>query len=225
MAATGCTAGGQPAFPDPVLLQVVGFDALTSSYKYRVNSSFGSSATYRALFQNPYRISVDVAIDVGPDQERLGMYRRLGVGPGQPLPSSDSAEVSARIKGISRRPVFRPLFDGAEELRLSPEQLRHITVTTSGHEAFRDSVYDALAGYLATRRGDLSTGEVQKRWHAAVNAVARSEWNAGGAIRTVLTEDQAARVFDRLGMFSTRPLVLDERELERYLARWNIVPF
>ena len=59
------------AYPDPVLLQVRGFDPAARRYRYTVNRSFGDTPVHRALFQSPFRVAIALALNVGPHHERV----------------------------------------------------------------------------------------------------------------------------------------------------------
>ncbi|MFL5617394.1 MAG: hypothetical protein ACJ79A_03250, partial [Gemmatimonadaceae bacterium] len=87
---------GQPAYPDWVLLQVRGFDPVARRYRYAVNPSFGDTRAYRNVFQSPFRVAIEVALDVGPNQERVEIVRRLAPDASRPLVRPDSATIADR---------------------------------------------------------------------------------------------------------------------------------
>ena len=109
----------------------------------------------------------------------------------------------------------------AEEFALTPRQIDSLAALGRVHHAFRDSTYDALAGFVAARGGRPNDEDVERRWRESIGAVARSEWRAGALARALLTPRQAEAIFDRSGPLSVRPIIYDERELERTLKLWR----
>ena len=227
---------GQPAYPDPVLLQVRGFDPIARRYRYVVNRSFGDSRVYRTLFQSPFRIGIDMSIDVGPNQEQVARTRVLACGtasmrgpcPGRSSAASarpappDSATLAERIRGAhDPRNLFDPVIRRADEFGLSPVQTDSLESLGRVHGMFRDSTYDALAGDVAKRGAEPDDAQVARRWRESIQAVARSEWQVGVLARALLTPAQAEAVFGRSGPLSVRPIIYDERELERTLRLWQ----
>jgi hypothetical protein len=229
---------GQPAIPDPVLLQVRGFDPVARRYRYTVNRSFGDTRVYRNLFQAPFRIAVDVSLDVGPNRERVARKRVLTCGTSwRECPSQkqgaldrsatlDSATLADRMRGSHARfKLFDFAIQDASTLQLNQAQIDTLDALGRAHSAFRDSAYDALAGVVASHGGRLDDVEVVRRWAEAIRAVARFEWRVGALARAMLTEAQAEAIFDRQGghnyYLAVRPIVLDERELERTLRLWQ----
>jgi hypothetical protein len=227
---------GQPAYPDPVLLQVRGFDPVARRYRYTVNRSFGDTRMYRDQFQMPFRIAIDMSFDVGPNQERVARTRVLACGltslrgscpESPPRPSAhsappDSVTLADRIRGAhDPRNLFDPVIRRADEFQLSPAQADSLEALGRVHGAFRDSTYDALAGEVARRGAALDDEDVAHRWRESLQAVARSEWRTGILARALLTPAQAEVVFGRSGPLSVRPIIYDEHELERTLRLWQ----
>jgi hypothetical protein len=227
---------GQPAYPDPVLLQVRGFDPVARRYRYSVNKSFGDTRVYQSLFQAPFRIAIDVSLDVGPNRERVERTRVLSCGTTSarsPCPESrptesarammpDSATLADRIRRAhDPRNLFDPVIRRADEFQLSAAQTDSLEALGRSHGAFRDSTYDALAGGIVRQGAALDDETVARRWREAIRAVARSEWNTGVLARAFLTPRQAEGIFGRSGPLSVRPIIYDERELERTLRLWQ----
>ena len=227
---------GQSAYPDPALLRVRGFDPVARRYRYTVNRSFGDTRVQRTLFHSPFRIAIELALDVGPSQERVWRTRALACGSARisgPCPESsaetptppsrpDSATLAERLRRArDPRTLFDPVIRRADEFALTPRQIDSLEVLGRVHHAFRDSTYDALAGFVATRGGRTDDEEVERRWRESIGAVARYEWQTGARVRALLTPAQAERIFDRSGPLSVRPIIYDERELERTLRLWR----
>ena len=213
---------GEPSIPDPVLLQVRGFDPVARRYIYAVNRSFGDTRVSRSLFSSPFRISIDVSLDLGPDRERTQIANIVATDPSDRFTRPDSATLAGRLRRAhDQRNIFQYLIDRAEQYRLTKPQCDTLQALGQAHHAFRDSTYDALAGYIAARVARRDNAEVARRWRESVHAVARFERGIGVAARAVLTPAQVEEIFARGGgPLAWRPIAQDERELERTLRRW-----
>jgi hypothetical protein len=213
---------GQLVFPDPVLLRIRGFDPVARRYRYTVNPSFGDTRGYRTAFHSPFRIAIEVALDVGPNRERAEIAKRLAPDGADGPVRLDSATLAERMRSAhDPRALFEPVIRRAEQFSLTPAQVDSLDVLGRAHSAFRDSTYDALAGYIAARGGKLGDADVERRWRESVSAVARFEWHTGALARALLTPAQADGIFGRSGPLSVRPIIYDERELERTLRLWQ----
>jgi len=122
----------------------------------------------------------------------------------------------------ARFKLFEFAIQDASKLQLSQSQIDTLDALGRAHSTFRDSTYDALAGIVASRGGRLGDAEVVRGWREALRAVARFEWHVGALARTLLSSEQADAIFSRNnGYLAVRPIVLDDRELERTLRLWQ----
>ncbi|MDB4914955.1 MAG: hypothetical protein JWM95_2599 [Gemmatimonadetes bacterium] len=167
------------------------------------------------MFRNPFRITLDVKLDIGADRERHAMLTQIGEG----SDLLDSAAVYAHLRGRAV-PLFAPVVNDRERLALTEAQVASIIRLGDRYGATRDSILGGLAGYLASRRGDVDNSETQERWHAALRAIIWAEWLTASPLRALLDEAQAAKVFSRVGPLSTRRVIMERAEVERYLKAW-----
>jgi hypothetical protein len=212
---------GQVAFPDPVLYGVRGFAPSSNRFQYVANQRFGSSDALRAAFANPFRLSVDVSIDIGESQESRAMKQRLAAPPNEPL---GKTEIAGRLAW--RGPdLFEQVVRLADSLRLSRAQLDSLDRWNSRHAAYRDSVYDGLADFLAERKGDFGASVVQQRWHDAISVVQWHEWSYRDPLLRLLKPEQAPAIFSERAPAVPRLLLMDKQEATRFLARWFYAPY
>jgi hypothetical protein len=213
---------GQPVYPDPVLLRVNGFDPVARRFRYDVNRSFGDPRSLQRFIPSPFRVTLEFSIDVGPDREEAELRRRLappsteGV---SPLDSSFFAEQLGRAH--DRRNLFEVVVRRADEYGLTGPQRDSLERLGRAYGEFRDSTYGALAGVIAAHGGSVTDEAVRGEWRRSLRAVARREWRTGEEARHVLTRKQVDEIFSRNGPLGARPIVMDERELARFLARWQ----
>lgn len=219
--ADGLRGWGQPGYPDPTLLTVRGFDQANRRWLYTLNPAFGSTTRSRTVWRNPFRITLEVSLDVGPDRERAGMLQRLSPSSSGAGAVRDSAAIFASLAG-RRRQFFEDVIAQRESLALTAAQVTSVERLGDEFAATRDSIYGRLAGYLAAQDGAYDDRSVQQRWHDALNEVAWAEWRLGPPLRALLTEAQAEEVFSPLGPLSTSRILLDHRELERFLKTWRM---
>lgn len=215
----GTRGWGQAYRPDASLLSVRGFDAQHSRFLYQVNSAFGTTGSYEALLGQPWRVMLDLSVDVGPNREREAVFSRITGN----RSGADSAELFFRIRGRALQ-LFQRILDDQRALDVSDSVAFKIEQLGLQHAAIRDSVYGALAGTLAREGQTGDDRRAQMRWHDAINAVALSEWNTSLPLRQMLTERQAAKVFSRVGPLSTRRTIMDRDELGRWMRTWHIAP-
>jgi hypothetical protein len=221
---------GQYAYPDATLLSVRGFDAAGPQFTYTVNPLFGSTTGLRNLNLTPFRISIDVRLDIGPDQERRRMIDYLApVSNG--AASGDSTRIFHRLIG-QRMSLTTSVVAVKDSLGLSPSIVDSLIAMGNAHTALRERLYGSLAALLVARAGDYDHQEVQAAWRAAIESIRQSEGRIIAAAQAMLTSEQAAalvRVATAQGPFGGNNLARftrrqDERELDRELARWFYGP-
>jgi hypothetical protein len=154
---------GTPAMPDPTLFTVEGFDAATNRFLYRVNPRFGSTSPAFSTLRAPFRATIDVRVDVGKPQSRQQIDRWLRAGRnGQPGQRLTAAELKKRY-ARSIPDIFGELLVQSDSLILTPEQTEEIRKLQSRHVAHMDSVWGALAEYLAALPDRFDGGAVFDR--------------------------------------------------------------
>jgi hypothetical protein len=155
---------GQLAYADPTLLTVRGFDANANRYSYAVNSKFGTMRQFTAAFRNPFTVTLDIRLELGPDRETHNLAALLRSRPedGRPLPEQQIKSLITR--GNNALDLIMLVKDS---LRLTAEQVAQTKATSQRLTTVRDSIATELARYLAGRNGNYRGEEVRQRWHAA----------------------------------------------------------
>lgn len=212
---------GQPAYDDPVLYLVRGFDTTAARFRYAVNPQFGSATAMRAAHPNPFRVSLDVTLEIGRSQERRMMEQRLAArAEGIPLTRKEIAERLA-WQGPA---LFERLLSLRDSIALTSLQADTLSEWSRRHSAFRDSVYAGLAGFLEGQHGVYASKDVQQRWHDAIAAVRWHEWHFREPLRRLLTRTQSEAVFSERAPAVPRLLLMDRKEATRFLDRWYLGP-
>ncbi len=87
---------GQIAVPDPRLLYVRGFDTESDEFLYSVNPAFGSVSASQDIGRPPFRLTMDVRLDVGPNRETQAIESDFApppLGIGVPTDSASSSTI------------------------------------------------------------------------------------------------------------------------------------
>ena len=79
-ARTICTVGARRAAPDPVLFTVRGWDPTTQRFLYAVNPRFGNTRPSATTLRAPFRLTLDVSVDIGRQIEEQQVDRWLKPG-------------------------------------------------------------------------------------------------------------------------------------------------
>ena len=89
---------GGPAVPDQTLYTVRGFDGTQSRFVYAVNERFGNTRPTSTTLRAPFRMTLDVGIDIAPalSDQILDRWLRAGRA-GQPGTKLSSAELARRF--------------------------------------------------------------------------------------------------------------------------------
>ena len=220
--ADGMRGWGQYSFVDPTLLTVRGFDPAKQRFVYTVNPEFGSGRAYRSAFLAPFRIILDVTLDLGADVERTSMVRFLTPRAAQGFVPFDSAEIFRRLLRQNHG-MFDHVLDVKDSIHLTPFQRDSIIAMNLRYSAFRDSAAGVFAAYLAAQGSDFDRPDVQERWHRTLGEVMVVQQRKATALRALLTKVQWQFLQDNTGSFEERPYLkaADDAEIERMLRRWK----
>ncbi|HET7622803.1 MAG TPA: carboxypeptidase regulatory-like domain-containing protein [Gemmatimonadaceae bacterium] len=192
---------GEPSIPDPGLLTVTGFDADARRFVYAVNPRFGTTTASHFLSRNPFRVTLDLRLYVGPDREReqiryiLESVRESNDG------KLDERDLTLRLQSMASTPVLRDIGSigfRADSLGLSDAQFDSLDALKESHQAARDSIYAELAGFIVAHGGS-DDDEVQEAWRSSISASMWKEFETAMRVRALLSPEQIAWL-DRHGL-------------------------
>jgi hypothetical protein len=209
---------GQPAFPDATLLNVRGFDPLTNRFQYTVNPLFGSTSVATHAFRPPFTVTLDIHLDLAPDRERTFIAAYLKPRPADSTDVLNETQIRTRLLGRSGG-AFTSILQIKDSLDLTQAQVDSLNAINKRYLAARDSIYRALARYLASRHGDYSGDETDERWHDAIAAVVRTQWRLGQDFLPLLTRAQFEHgaAMRMTNPFGQGYITYDPAALERYI--------
>lgn len=197
------TAWGAGYVPDPVLLNVRGYDPRQGAFQYAVNPRFGRARSQvRGL--DPFRITLEVRVALGPAPDAFAIKRVLRTVPVNAVAAS-TREPTGRAPGTAgtldsaavRAVIGDGLFDpaaavaaAAPALGLGAEQVRALRDVS---RQYRESIDTAAAGF-AQRTSVLKnptaspvvTAEYRRLLDAQLGAIQR----AGSAMSAILSPAQ-----------------------------------
>mgnify|MGYP001546271333 CR=1 FL=1 len=140
---------GMPPQPDPVLLRVRGFDPASNAFIYSVKPRFGSTSLLTTSQRVPFRVTLDISIDIGhsTDEQALDQNLRLRpslVGTHAPV---DSVKLRYMNRNFSDFLGFL-LVRMKDSLALTNDQMRQMQDEREALRRRADTVYTHLAEYL-----------------------------------------------------------------------------
>jgi hypothetical protein len=154
---------GTPATPDPVLYTVRGFDPATNRFRYEVNPRFGTTSPSINTLRAPFRVSLDMNIDIAPSLPSQQIDHWLTPGRrGHPGTKLSVAELVQRLQRTVPDP-YAPLLAQSDSLLLTREQLDQVQRLAAHHRVQMDSIYTSISTWLAALPDRFDAGEATAR--------------------------------------------------------------
>jgi len=167
--ADGLRGWGAAAFPDPTLYYVRGFDPATRRFRYEVNPRFGATSAAAGLVREPFRLTLDVSLNLGPSLP--GQQVRLMLRPGRTRPGTRlTAAAIAQRYARTVEDVYEEVLEQGDSLFLSREQVQAIRAAQAEYRARADSVWLALGTYMAGLPERYDLAEALRRQEDATKA-------------------------------------------------------
>lgn len=160
---------GSPAIPDPVLYNVRGFDATNDRFRYDVNPRFGNTSPANTILRSPFRVTLDVRLDLGTPlpQQQLSRWLKPGRA-GRPGPKLSAAELKRRYARNVPDP-YAGILQETDSLLLTREQVEAIQSVQKVYVQRMDSLWTSLANYLASLGDKFNGAEALKRQESATD--------------------------------------------------------
>jgi hypothetical protein len=147
---------GQPAFVDPTLLYVRGFNSSTDEYIYQVNPRFGST---RSTPLSPSVLTLQVAVDVGPSRERQTLTQLLDRGRTTPGVRVSAAIIKSQYGSGGVTNPMAMLLRQSDSLKLTTNQADSIAAFSLYFTARLDSLWTPIADRLAALQDKYDQGD------------------------------------------------------------------
>jgi hypothetical protein len=132
--------GTQP-FPDPVLYTVRGFDPGERAFRYEINPRFGEARSTLSSFGSPFRVTLDVRLNLGKSQDRQAAERIVRVArtfaDSQTVRPEEVMKLAFPIRMMGNT---EQVIGMRETLALTPEQLDSLRTSARVLHARADSM-------------------------------------------------------------------------------------
>jgi hypothetical protein len=167
--ANGLRGWGTAAAPDPVLLTVNGWNAAAKRFQYSVNPRFGNTRPSTTTLRAPFRLTLDVSIDLGRPIEEQQVDRWLKPGRnGRGGLRADAQELKRRYER-NVPDLYAIVLQQSDSLLLSRDQAEAIQKARAAYRVRIDSVWTDLASYLAALPDRYDAHEAYSRAQSAAD--------------------------------------------------------
>jgi hypothetical protein len=140
---------GAPAQPDPILYTVHGFDAQQGRFLYDVNQRFGSTRAANNLLRAPFRVTLDVSLDIARSVPEQQIERWLRPGrAGHHGERVTAADLFRRFQRTVPDP-YAELLAQSDSLLLTDAQTGELRTVQQLYRARVDSIWHDLATEIA----------------------------------------------------------------------------
>jgi hypothetical protein len=184
---------GVPSVPDPVLLELRGFDASTRRMLYDVNPRFGNTDPATSTLRAPFRMTLDVTLNLGrdPGLQQLERYLRPGRN-GHSGARLTTDELKRRYERSVADP-YAAILAESDSLLLTPSQQTAVQELRSRYRQRMDSVWTSLATDFAAL-GDTYdvTAALSRQENAIADAREITRLHVRAYLPNVLTPVQLA---------------------------------
>lgn len=159
----GLRGWGAPATPDRTLYTVRGFDAAANRFVYTINSRFGSTSPSISTLRAPFRLTLDVQLDIARSMPEQQLDRWLRPGrAGRPGTKVSAAEFTRRYQRTVPDP-YGELLQQSDSLLLSDAQVQQIQNVRSAYRARVDSMWTSIGNYLGSLPDTYDFGSAVRR--------------------------------------------------------------
>jgi hypothetical protein len=141
---------GGPAVPDRTLYTVRGYDAANSRFVYDVNQRFGSTDPAMTTLRTPFRLTLDVSVDIARSipEQMLDSWLKAGRA-GRAGSKITATDLYRRFARTVPDP-YAELLQQADSLLLSGAETAQIQAVDKQYRPRVDALWNALAQYLAS---------------------------------------------------------------------------
>jgi len=174
--------------PDPVLLDVQGFDPATRTFRYNVNPQFGRSAGFSGA--TPVRVTLDVSLNFSTPLELQQLRRWMRQGRGSSTGPRLSADQLTARYARSATNVYTQIRELTDSLLLSDKQQEALALAEQHSQDGIDLQWRLLATNLSAMGDSYDEGAaltLAQETEARVFALMRAE---EPTIRAILTPVQ-----------------------------------
>jgi hypothetical protein len=161
---------GSQTFPDPILYSVRGFDSLSHHFRYEVNQRFGNVRAVNSIARTPFRLELEVSLNVGPPLSLQQLVRSMGPGRNRPGPTLTAIQLKSRYRRMVPDP-YSAILEESDSLLLSLEQEKALETVQADYLRSVDSLWTPFTDYLAALENSFDSDEALRRQEDTIDAV------------------------------------------------------
>jgi hypothetical protein len=158
---------GAMPFVDGTLYQIRGFDAAARRYTYQVNSRFGSTSPRTTTFRTPFRMTLDISMQLGHNTDEQAVVLNMRIKPPLVGTRATADTIKNRYMGSTGSngfsDIYRLMLRFADSLALTRDQSEKVQARQKKLVAQADSVFGDLAKHLATLPPNFNAKEAAAR--------------------------------------------------------------
>jgi hypothetical protein len=184
---------GTAATPDRTLYTVRGFDPATNRFLYTINPRFGSTAPSINTLRAPFRLTLDVQLDIARSMPEQQLDRWLRPGrAGRAGTKLSAAEFTRRYQRTVPDP-YGELLQQTDSLLLSDAQVQQLQTVRAAYRARVDSMWTSLGNYLGSLPDTYDFGAAAKRTDDTIDDIWEiTRLDAQKNLATILAPAQTA---------------------------------
>jgi hypothetical protein len=154
---------GATPLVDQTLYQIRGFDAAARRYTYQVNSRFGSTSPATTTFRTPFRITLDISMQLGHNTDEQAVVLAMRIKPPLVGTRATADTIKNRYMGATSSngfsDIYKLMLRFADSLALSRDQSERVQARQKWLIAQADTVFGNLAKHLAELPKDFNAKE------------------------------------------------------------------
>ena len=185
---------GQPFIPTSQLLFVRGFDPVSETYKYDVNSRFGATALSQSSIRAPVTLTALLRVDVGPARERQDLTQLLDRGRTTQGTKAPEALLRAYYGSGGVMNPMAQILRQADTLELGETQADSIAILNRRYTISLDSIWTPVVKYLAGLPEQYDQTAAYDRYKSAREASVDALIRIAPTVRRLLTSEQMRRL-------------------------------
>jgi hypothetical protein len=214
----GLRGWGSPAAPDPVLLQVRGFDVSSRQFRYDVNPRFAETRPGHTLALNPFRIVLDVSLSLSTNYDLQRLRRAV-----EPVKTAEgyrrrSADSLTSFYLQRTSDIYRWLVEQSDSLLLSRPQVAALQHADSIFSEKVRAIYVPLGAFLAAADGTAGPAQLDSVM-TTEKSYWKIFWTQPEVVDSIITPVQRELVPFLKRMLSLAP---KERETNRYFVGFPV---
>lgn len=196
--------GSQPVI-DGSLYQIRGFDSEHQRFSYSANPRFGSTAGLTGGLRAPFRVALDVRVELGRSADEQRLEQSLRITPSARGTRATVDSVQRRFAENAFGGMYQSLLRLSDSLALSRAQIERLQERDTVLRTRVDSIYRVAAEELVGLPADYRPRDAVKRLKTADNSAWEAIYSEASFLRRLLSPGQVHLLPPILRVMLTAP--------------------